>query len=169
MPPWLIVSISAFAATVAKLIIYLADLSWSSDLIRTKALLFILNGCEASVVIIAGCIPAIMPLIELIFSGRDPYRFDHTRKGSENRLHFRKGIRNHASGWGTQLSHPYRSTAKNSTENSSSRIIHSDEAWDKSNTFNTGVCAHNENVEMVYGIQVTRQIDAESSSSALAI
>ena len=81
---------------IVKTIMLPSDISRGTDLVRLAALLFIWNAIEVNVVIIAGCIPTLVPLFEL-YKGRDPRTTNFTQnappaQGSRSDKHFSRRV-----------------------------------------------------------------------------
>lgn len=124
-------------------------------------LLYIWNAVEINVVIIAGCVPTIVPLIEFL-RGRHPYRAEPSTSFSRKRLLFSKAAPRMASSWGTQQQHSYKPSSNGRGSDSWSAIVHDKDEWSRVPHL-TSVSVRNRDVEMSDGIRISRQVDVESS------
>lgn len=165
--------LSAFAMGVVKTITIPRDLDRSADFIRTTVLLFIWNACEVNIVIVAGCVPTIMPLVERL-RGRDPYRFHadaKQRSGRRRRLLFSKASPYHTTTTASSGSWSYRQQRYSSDKpslnapRSSISYGNGDEETGTHRPFQNQANAsvNSRDVEMNGEIKVTRQVDIRDS------
>jgi hypothetical protein len=149
---------------IVKIAMLPADLDRTTDFVRTTVLLFLWNSCEVNVVIIAGCVPTIVPIFERL-RGRDPLAGATRRR----RLLFGKNL-----SFGATRETAGRKSARNQSYALSSKgamgTTSSDEQWINDHEANlnartTTVTAGQGDMEMARGIHVTRQINVSGGNA----
>lgn len=111
---------------VVKVTMLPSDLDRSKDFIRTTVLLFVWNALEANVVIIAGCIPTLMPIFDLL-RGRRPDHYSPSGQTSGG-VRFSKRRTQGSSSW-NNARHAPNSVPKNSSTVSSPYKTNGEETW----------------------------------------
>jgi hypothetical protein len=111
---------------VVKVTILPSDLDRSKDFIHTTVLIFVWDALEANVVIIAGCIPTLMPIFDLL-RGRRPDHYSPSGQTSGG-VQFSKRRTQGSSSWNITRRAP-NSVPKDSRTMSSSHMTDSEEGW----------------------------------------
>ena len=143
-----------------------ADLQRDTDFIRLSVLLFVWNSIEVNVVIIAGCLPTIMPILERLKGQKS----DNSRsKVNGSGKDFMFGRSATGSGmWGFIRQRLFTSSNRtdsdsNFSNNNSQRGIN-----EPSESYSVHlVGADNNDVEMNNGIRVTKDLDVTTSHSRI--
>ena len=141
---------------ILKIVMFRAVLN-RHPIVRDISLYFISSSCEVSVVIIAACIPTIMPLFEVL-RGDPPMRFNSTERTWWRRIRFGKGSSYTSYQRNPQYAHKPIESAR------FAMILDGSEGWGKNGHVETNVSVAHGHFEGNRGIQVTRQIDVQEHS-----